>query len=109
MVVAALVSIYLRTTNGSGPASDFEPGDIALLAILAVPSLMTELIARNWRIWWAECVLAVLAWGFFLGPGGDLSCTDCGFAVFIPIYIAVPQLIVLITAWLVPSMRQLPK
>lgn len=102
VVVGAVVSISVRT-SGSG---DDGWESITVLVLLALPSIISVLVTIRWRVWTVQCALAVAAWGLFVGPTGDLSCTDCGFALLIPLNLAVPQGILLLVGFLIPSMRR---
>lgn len=50
-------------------------------------------------------MLAFVAWVVFL-PGIDLSCTDCAFALLLPLNVAVPQAILVVVGILVPGIRR---
>lgn len=106
VIVGGVVSTYLRSASNPGDAIDVGLDDAAVLLLLASPSLLSVYLSRRWRIWLAECGLAVLAWVMFLGPAGDLSCTDCGFALLIPLYLAVPQAALFLAALLSPKLRE---
>ena len=106
IVVGGVVSAYLRPVNGSGDATEMGLEELAVFIGVAIPSLVLVPLTRRWRIWIWECLLAVLAWAIFLGPAGDLSCTDCAFAVLIPIQVAALQGILFLVALFVPSLRR---
>ena len=105
VVVGGVVSVYLRTVNGAGDVTEMGLEEVAVLVGVAVPSLVLVPF-RRWRIW--ECLLAVFAWVIFLGPAGDLSCTDCAFALLIPIQVAGLQGMLFLVALFVPSLRRPP-
>lgn len=105
VVIGGAVNVYFRTRRGSGGATDIGWDDAAILGVVAIPSLAAVVFTRNWRIWNWECLLAFFAWILFLGPAGDLSCVDCGFALLIPVYLAGPQAILFIVALLSPQLR----
>lgn len=73
-----------------------------------MPSVVAVYVTRRWRIWVAECLFAILAWIMFLGPAGDLSCTDCAFALQIPIYVAAPQTVLVVAGLLSARLREDP-
>jgi hypothetical protein len=90
LVVAAVVSVMIRSHNGEHP-SDWGPDSDILVSVLAVPALIGPALTRGRLFRSMACVVAALAWVGFLF-GGDMTCTDCGFAMGIPIALALPQL-----------------
>lgn len=107
LVTAAAGSVYLRTeANTADP--DFGVYDALILAGFAAVSLSFVAASRRWRIWFWQCVLATLAWVMFLGPLGDLSCVDCGFALLIPLNVALGQVVLWLLGLLVSDLRRRP-
>lgn len=89
VVLAAVISINMRSRQGM----DWGLDDAVLLLLVAAPSLTLIPISMRWRIWPWLCASALVGWGLFIGPRGDMSCTDCAFALFIPMQVAVLQLV----------------
>lgn len=108
VVVGGMASVYLRTRSGSGPSTEMGWGSVLVLLVAGAPSLIAVLVSRRWVIGPWECLLAIIAWGLFLTGAGDLSCVDCGFAILIPLSLAVPQGILLLLALLLPDWRRPP-
>jgi len=106
VVVGAVASILLRTRSGAGTTTDFGVADGVILAGLAAVSLGLVGVCRHWRIWSWQCVLAVLGWLPFLGPAGDMSCTDCAFALLIPMNLLVGQFALLVVGLTFPDLRR---
>jgi hypothetical protein len=101
VVLASLVSVVVRTRLGDGSGSDVGLGGAALLTCLAFVSVVCVWGARGRPlVSMAESAAALLAW-LPLGVTGDLSCTDCGFALLVPIALVVPQvgLLGLVLLW----------
>lgn len=94
-VLASVASVAVRTETGVGPQDDVGLDGLLVLAFVAVPALVCIALSRRWPlVCLAEGALALLAW-VPLGIAGDLSCVDCGFAIVVPLLLAVPQFLLL--------------
>jgi hypothetical protein len=90
-VVAACVgSVLWQTRHGEHPewlTAENGGGTVAF----ATPSVVLPMLTSHDTLRRAVSALGILAWGL-LAVAGDLSCTDCAFALMIPLMAAIPQL-----------------
>lgn len=105
-MLGAVVSIYARTSSGTGPTTKVEAVTLGVLIAIALPGATLPYLTRRWQIWIPVCALSVAGWAVFIGPPGDLSCAGCGFVLFVPLNIAGLQLLLVVLALVFRSMRQ---
>ena len=95
VVVLGAASVTIRSTRDA--TYGFGASDFLVVALIAVPSLTLIPASLRWRTWPWFCLSAVGGWLPMVGKAGDLSCTDCAFALFIPMTAALFQ----VGLWLV--------
>ena len=97
-----LSSGWLRDGNG-----EVGWGNLAVATVVVLPSLVNIAIGRSWNgwLWGTGVLLALVSWVPFLGDAGDLSCTDCAFALLWPISVALP-LVLIFVARVIVQMRR---
>lgn len=95
VVLVAVISINVRSRQDM----DWGLDDAIVLLLIAAPSLALIPISIRWRIWPWLCASALVGWGLFIGPRGDMSCTDCAFALLIPMWVAIIQLVLFLAEW----------
>lgn len=105
VVAAGVASVLIRTRLGEGSA-DIDVEGMAILLILASPSLVLVPVTRSWKVGPWLAVLALAGWLPMLTSAGDTSCTDCAFVLVIPLYAGLVQVFVFVVALLAPGLRR---
>jgi len=83
---------------------------VAFGLAVALPSLLNIAIGLSWNgwLWGVGVLLALVSWLPFLGDAGDLSCTDCAFALLLPITIGLPLVLLLVVRIIVHKTGERP-
>jgi hypothetical protein len=105
VVFASLVNVIWRTASSEAGSEFIDVPGVVFLLLLAAPSLTLIPLTRKWRIWGWICALATVGWLPLIGPGGDLSCTDCAFALLLPLNVALIQSTLLVVGLISPTVR----
>lgn len=106
VVALSLAGVIVRSMLTPEDGNELSASGAVIVAVLAVPSILGVALSRRWpRIFVVEGALALAAW-LPLGAGGDLSCVDCGFAVLLPLAIALPQLGLLALGYVLDAIRR---
>lgn len=75
VVAAGVASVLIRTRLGEG-STKIDGEDMAVLLILASPSLLLIPFTRAWKVGPWLAVLALAGWLPMLTSAGDTSCTE---------------------------------
>ena len=101
VVLAAVANTTIQSHSGEDPA----PWTIGLwLLLLAAPALAALAFAPPGPLRSIAAVLALLSWAGFLVQG-DLTRTDGGFALVVPLGLGLPLLVILLASGLLAWQR----
>lgn len=98
VIVASVLSVAVRTDSPSSSTLQ----NLALLLLFATPTLGIIALTSRWWIGPLECVLGVVGWA---PRFRDLDCTDCAFAVLLPLNLVLAEAFFVLLALIHPTLR----
>lgn len=102
VLLCSAAALLIRNVSLSQPLWDLVLLSIVVGALVA-PSFLLVHLTVQWKLWWGH-VVTCLPW-LPLGWLADLNCTDCGFALLIPLYMFFVQAALVAAGFVIPALR----